>query len=97
MIEFNVGGFKAGFGYVLAKKFWNQGLMTEAATPIVQALLTREEIYRIEAVHDLDNPASGRVMEKLGMQFEGVVRRYSLHPNISKVPRDCKLWAIVKE
>lgn len=96
MIHFNIHEFKADFGYVLGQKYWNQGIMTEAAKPIIKSLLSRETIYRIEATHDLENPASGRVMEKLGMKIEGVVRKYSLHPNISKIPRDCKLYSIVK-
>ncbi len=96
MIHFNINNFKADFGYVLGRNYWNKGIMTEAASPIVKSLLSRDTIFRIEAVHDLDNPASGRVMEKLGMQFEGVVRKYSLHPNISSIPRDCKLYSIVK-
>lgn len=96
MIHFNINNFKVDFGYVLGQNYWNQGIMTEAAKPIIKSLLSRETIYRIEALHDLENPASGRVMEKLGMQFEGVVRKYSLHPNVSIIPRDCKLYSIVK-
>jgi [ribosomal protein S5]-alanine N-acetyltransferase len=58
--------------------------------------MEREDIHRIEAIHDVNNPASGRVMEKLGMQFEGVLRRYMLHPNVSDMPGDCRMYALVK-
>lgn len=56
------------FGYGLRKEYWNQGIVTEAG----QALLLRlkEAGYRyITATHDRENPASGRVMQKLGMGY----------------------------
>ncbi len=96
MVDFRIDAFKVSIGYVLSQKFWNRGLMTEATKPIIKELLKRDGIYRIEAAHDLDNPASGVVMEKLGMKYEGILRRLSLHPNISEIPRDCKLYAITK-
>ena len=96
MISFRINSFIVNFGYVLAKSFWNKGIMTEACNPIISKLLERRDIYRIEAIHDLDNPASGKVMDKLGMEYEGILRKYSLHPNISNIPRDCKMYAIVK-
>ena len=55
-----------------------------------------EAIFRIWAVCDLDNFASARVLEKAGMQREGVLRRYILHPNISSEPRDVYCYATVR-
>jgi ribosomal-protein-alanine N-acetyltransferase len=96
MIDFRINGFIVDFGYVLARRFWGQGIMSEAAAPLVRHFIERDGIYRIQAVHDLDNPASGRVMEKLGMQFEGILRKFSLHPGVSDIPRDCKMYSLVK-
>jgi RimJ/RimL family protein N-acetyltransferase len=70
--------------------------MTEALRPIVRWALAQPQIYRVWAVCDVDNPASGRVLEKLGMQHEGVLRCWTLHPNVSDAPRDCDCYAIVK-
>jgi RimJ/RimL family protein N-acetyltransferase len=42
------------------------------------------------------NVASRRVLEKVGMQCEGILRKYILHPNISDVPRDSSICAITK-
>ena len=53
-------------------------------------------VFRFSAVHDVDNPASGRVMEKAGMAFEGIMRRAAIHPNISDEPRDVALYAWVR-
>jgi RimJ/RimL family protein N-acetyltransferase len=45
-------------------------------------------IYRAEAFCDVDHPASARVMEKAGMEREGILRRYFRHPSISEAPRE---------
>ncbi|MFC3911948.1 GNAT family N-acetyltransferase [Pseudaeromonas sharmana] len=88
MIDFRLEGYKAHCGYVLAKKYWNQGVMTEAMQPVIHYLATSGNIYRIWAVHDVENEASGKVLEKLGMRCEGVVAASLRHPNISNEPRD---------
>ena len=53
-------------------------------------------IWRLGAVCDIDNRASARVMEKAGMQREGILRRWMLHPNISAEPRDCFSYATTR-
>ena len=58
--------------------------------------LEQPEIFRIQAVCDVENIGSARVMEKAGMEREGTLRRYVLHPNISDEPRDVYMYAIVK-
>jgi RimJ/RimL family protein N-acetyltransferase len=47
-------------------------------------------------VCDIDNYGSKRVMEKAGMQYEGILRRWTVHPNVSSTPRDCHVFAKVK-
>ncbi len=97
MLDFEIEDFKAVFGYALAKPYWNKGIMTEAMRPVLDWILAKPEIYRVWAYHDVDNMASGKVMEKLGLSYEGVFRKFIRHPNISNVPRDCKVYSIVKE
>lgn len=84
------------FGYVLAKQFWGNGYMTEALFAVIDWALQQPTIYRIWAAHDIDNPASGRVMEKAGLKFEGILHKWSIHPNISDKPRDCNCYAKFK-
>ena len=97
MIIARVNVEKWELGFVLARPFWRQGYMTEAVKGIIAWALKRKEIYRIWAVCDVDNLASARVMEKAGMQREGKLRRWSVHPNISDEPRDSYCFAITKE
>jgi RimJ/RimL family protein N-acetyltransferase len=40
--------------------------------------------------------ASARLLERVGMQREGVLRRWQIHPNVAATPRDCYCYAIVK-
>ena len=49
--------------------------MTEALGRVIAYTFEAMDINRIEAQHELDNPASGRVMEKCGMRKEGVLRQ----------------------
>lgn len=85
------------FGYVLARRVWGNGFMSEALTRLVDWSLAQRPIWRAAAYCDVDNPASARVMENSGMAFEGVLRRYCVHPNVSHMPRDCRMYAKVRE
>lgn len=96
MIDAPVDGFQACIGYVLSEKYWGLNIMTQALKIILNKLLSQKDIYRVWALHDLENPASGRVMEKAGMKFEGIIKRGAILPNISDEPRDMKLWALSK-
>ncbi len=62
------GGESHDFGYGLHSRFWHQGIMTEAAGAVVERL--RQAGYDfITATHDVRNPRSGAVMEKIGMKY----------------------------
>jgi len=84
------------FGYVLARSHWGQGFMSEALTAVVDWSLDQPDIWRASAICDVDNGASARVMEKAGMSFEGILRRYFVHPNVADEPRDCRMYAKVR-
>ena len=59
-------------GYWIAKPFWGRGLATEACTALI-AIGRSLGLERLEGSHFLDNPASGRVLEKLGFEPSGIV------------------------
>jgi RimJ/RimL family protein N-acetyltransferase len=96
VVEARISGWKMEIGYVLSRRYWGQGLMPEAARTVVEWGLSQSQIYRVWAVCDVENAASARVLEKIGMQREGILRRYTMHPNMSDEPRDCYCYAIVK-
>ena len=74
LVEVNSPMAHADLGYVLARPFWGYGLMTEAAAAIVEYSYQTVGFHRLAAVHHVDNAASGAVMRKLGMRYEGRVR-----------------------
>jgi RimJ/RimL family protein N-acetyltransferase len=86
----------ASIGYLLQRADWNRGIMTEAARAIVAQVLELPDIWRVWAYCDVDNPGSARVLERSGMQHEGTLRRYMVHPNISDAPRDVHVYARVR-
>jgi ribosomal-protein-alanine N-acetyltransferase len=92
----DAGPARLGYGYVLARPFWGQGLMTEALAHLALWALRQPTIWRIGDVVDVDNGASARVMEKAGFAREGLLRRWSIHPNTGSVPRDCFSYAKVR-
>lgn len=96
MIDAQLHGHRFNSGYVLAKRCWGNGYMPEALRPLVDWALHQDHIYRVWAFCDVDNRPSARVLEKVGMQKEGTLRRWMVHPNISNIPRDCFSYSCVK-
>lgn len=54
-------------GYNLRYDMWGKGIATEASKKIIEYAVSHCDVKRIEACHAIDNPASGKVMKKLGM------------------------------
>lgn len=65
---------RAEMGYWLGMPYWNHGYMTEAACILLQYAFEKLNLNRVYASHFSRNPASGRVMQKAGMQYEGTLR-----------------------
>lgn len=96
MIDPRIEGPKVGIGYGAARVHWGKGYVPEAARAVIAWTLQQPSIHRVYATTDVENIASQRVLEKVGMQCEGVLRKYILHPNISDIPRDSYMYAITK-
>lgn len=83
-------------GYLLARDFWGRGFMVEALKPVVEWWLAQDDVFRIWATTDRENHASQRVLEKAGFEFEGILRRWEVHPNLSEEPRDATCYSRVR-
>ncbi len=57
-------------GYAIGKKYWNKGYMSEALKAMI-GFLFEKGVHKFVACHMIENAASGRVMEKCGMKYEG--------------------------
>ncbi len=67
---------KGSLGYWIGKEYWNKGYCTEAGKAMVKYGFEELKLQRIYATHLANNPASGKVMQKLGMEKEGVLRKH---------------------
>ena len=65
---------EAEIGYCMSRAWWGRGIMPEALRAVMDYLFDTVEVSRITARHDMNNPKSGRVMEKAGMRLEGILR-----------------------
>ena len=84
---------RAEMGYTIARKYWGQGLATEAAQALIQYGFEKLDLVRIEAVVLPENKASSKVLLKVGMQFEGLLRSYQVWKG---KPSDLEMYAIVR-
>lgn len=96
MIDPRIEGTQVGIGYGLGRAYWGNGFMPEATSTIITWAFQQSTIYRVYATTDVENLASQRVLEKVGMQCEGILKKYIVHPNISDIPRDSYMYAITK-
>ncbi len=85
---------RAELGYVLARKYWGQGIASIAAKKAIIKGFAELPIVRIEAFVDPDNRASVRVLEKAGMKKEAYLEKYLIHRG---QVRDRLIYAVTKD
>ena len=84
----------AEIGYSLSREYWNRGYATQAVRAVISRAFSDLPLNRIEAQHDLRNPASGKVLEKSGFRKEGILRSRIVNKGEYI---DVALYAILKE
>ena len=67
---------RAELGYWIGVPYWSRGFATEAGRSVLAYAFSKMNLHRVIASHFTDNPASGRVMQKLGMTCEGILREH---------------------
>jgi RimJ/RimL family protein N-acetyltransferase len=91
-------GHAVDLGYVLSRNHWRRGYATEAAQAVFKLAAGLEGVYRVWATCDVENTASARVLEKIGMVREGILRRWAFRPNLPpQPPRDALVHSWVRE
>lgn len=93
-MSYNADNSTVEIGYSLAREHWGKGLMTEALDAVIGETFRVLKLHRIEAMHFTDNPASGRVMAKCGMQHEGHMRERICCKGVF---RDVEMWGILRK
>ena len=69
----------AEIGYCIGRKWWKQGITSEALERVIRFLFDEVGVNRVEARHDVNNPNSGKVMQKCGMTLEGIHRQADMN------------------
>lgn len=82
-------------GYCIGKKFWNKGIMTEAFSAIIEFAFNEIGFQRIGECHYVNNTASGCVMKKCNLKYEGTLRKINRDSGGNLV--DCKYYSILKD
>ncbi|HWL24470.1 MAG TPA: GNAT family N-acetyltransferase [Ureibacillus sp.] len=67
--------------YWVGEEYWGKGYATEAAKAIIQFAFNEKKLHKVFARYFSSNPASGRVLEKLGMKHEGVLIDHVIKEN----------------
>ena len=91
-LRLNIPNRRAELGYWIGVPYWNRGYATEAGKALVDYGFDELGLNRIEAHCMARNPASGRVLEKLRMKPEGILRQHMVK---SSVPEDIVLYAVL--
>ena len=62
-------------GYCIGRKWWHQGITSEAFEAVIRYMFDEVGVNRLEARHNVNNPNSGKVMQKCGLSYEGTLRQ----------------------
>ncbi len=81
-------------GYCIGRSWWHQGITSEALKEVIRFFFEEVGANRIESMHDTQNPHSGMVMKKCGMQYEGTMRSAA---KSNHGIGDVSMYAILKE
>ena len=84
---------RAEIGYWVGVRYWGAGYATEATRALIAYAFDELGLNRVFAFHLSTNPASGRVMEKAGMRFEGTRRQ---HTRKGDAFLDSRVYAILR-
>ncbi|HDX9588437.1 TPA: GNAT family N-acetyltransferase [Bacillus pseudomycoides] len=93
-IDYEENHHKAELAYALSPNYWGQGFATEAAKVCIRYGFEKLQLNRIEAGCHASNAQSERVMKRLGMQYEGTMRKDMF---VKGVYRDTKVYSILRE
>lgn len=77
-VELDPANYCGAIGYALSKDYWGKGIMTEALKRLIRFSFEDMKLNRIEAYHIPENEASGKIMQKAGMAYEGLLRQRML-------------------
>ena len=85
----------ASVHYLLSRKYWNQGIMTEACKAVIDFSFSKIGMLYLHTHHHVDNPSSGRVMQKSGFRYMDT--KYREFPDCSQISGNYCYYEISKD
>ena len=93
-VEWSMTHSRAEMGYAISRKYWNQGYMSEAVNAMMEFGFREMLLNRIQGKCQVHNIGSARVMEKVGMQLEGILRQQLF---VKGEYWDLKIYSILRD
>lgn len=93
-LSWSIAQARAEIGYAISRRYWNQGLVTEAVREVLRFGFEVMQLNRIQATCEPANTASGRVLEKVGMSYEGTLREYAFDKGAF---HDLRMYAVLRQ
>ncbi len=81
-------------GYWIAEEYWGNGYGTEAAKAVIEFVFSEKKYHRVYARFLKSNPASGKIMEKCGMEYEGIQKDHVVKNGLFE---DVVLYGIINK
>lgn len=94
-VKLDEKNYSCEIGYCISRIYWDKGIMSESLKSVIDYLFSEVGFNRIVAKHDVNNVASGKVMVKSGMKYEGTLRQVEIRDD--KEFYDLAVYAILKE
>jgi ribosomal-protein-alanine N-acetyltransferase len=96
IVGFEVQGHQAAVTIMFRRDWKARGAGREFSTPFVQFIFSHPQIWRVWAYAHVDNIPVQRVLERMGAECEGRLRRFAIFPNLSEIPQDVYIYSIVR-
>jgi ribosomal-protein-alanine N-acetyltransferase len=96
IVGFEVQGHQVAITIMFRRDWKARGAGREFSVPFVEWIFTHPKIWRVWAYCHPDNVAVQRVLERMGAEREGILRRFAIFPNLSEIPQDVYVYSIVR-
>lgn len=96
VVGLEVRGHQATLTIMFRRDWKARGAGREFSVPFVRWIFTHPDIWRVWAFCHVDNVPVQRVLERMGAEREGRLRRFEFFPSVSTEPQDCYVYAIVR-
>lgn len=96
IVGLEVRGHQATMTIMFRRDWKARGAGREFSKPFVQWIFTHANVWRVWAYCHVDNAPVQRVLERMGAEREGRLRRFEFFPNVSTEPQDAYVYSIVR-